>query len=86
MAHHTATSHVIRERRIYKSLVKLEDLDTIPANSHEAVAETQNALERLSHLIQKLKPLDRQIMVSYLEGLDAASIGEITGLSAGTWP
>lgn len=33
-------------------------------------------------LIQRLKPLDRQIMVSYLEDLDAASIAEITGLSA----
>jgi RNA polymerase sigma-70 factor (ECF subfamily) len=34
-------------------------------------------------LIQRLKPLDRQVILSYLEGLDAASIGEITGLSAG---
>lgn len=32
--------------------------------------------------IQCLKPLDRQVILSYLEGLDAASIGEITGLSA----
>ena len=38
-------------------------------------------LERLSVLIQQLKPLDRQVIVSYLEELDAASIGEITGLS-----
>jgi RNA polymerase sigma-70 factor (ECF subfamily) len=34
-------------------------------------------------LIRQLKPLDRQIIFSYLEGLDAASIGEITGLSPG---
>jgi RNA polymerase sigma-70 factor (ECF subfamily) len=32
-------------------------------------------------LIQRLKPLDRQIIVSYLEDMDASSIGEITGLS-----
>jgi RNA polymerase sigma-70 factor (ECF subfamily) len=32
-------------------------------------------------MIQRLKPLDRQVMVSYLEGLDAATTAEITGLS-----
>lgn len=40
-------------------------------------------LERLSTLIRKLKPLDRQVIISYLEGMDAGSIGEITGLSSG---
>jgi RNA polymerase sigma-70 factor, ECF subfamily len=84
VAHHTATSHVIRERRVYRALVRIEDLDAIPGgSSQEAAADARSALERLSSLIQKLKPLDRQIMVSYLEGMDAASIGEITGLSAG---
>jgi len=34
-------------------------------------------------LVQSLKPLDRQVILSYLEGLDAASIGEITGISPG---
>jgi RNA polymerase sigma-70 factor (ECF subfamily) len=33
-------------------------------------------------LIHRLKPLDRQVIISWLEGMDAASIGEITGLSA----
>ena len=47
----------------------------------ELAAGQSLALERLSQLIQRLKPLDRQIIVSYLEGMDAGSIGEITGLS-----
>jgi RNA polymerase sigma-70 factor (ECF subfamily) len=34
-------------------------------------------------LIQRLKPLERQVIVGYLEDMDAASIGEITGLSPG---
>jgi RNA polymerase sigma-70 factor (ECF subfamily) len=34
-------------------------------------------------LIQRLKPLDRYVILSYLEGLDATSIGDITGLSPG---
>ena len=37
--------------------------------------------DRVSALIQRLKPLDRQVIVSYLEDMDAASIAEITGLS-----
>jgi RNA polymerase sigma-70 factor (ECF subfamily) len=40
------------------------------------------ALDRLSTLIQRLKPLDRQVIISYLEGMDANSIAEITGLSS----
>ena len=30
-----------------------------------------------------LDPFDRQIIVAYLEGMDASSIGEMTGLSPG---
>jgi RNA polymerase sigma-70 factor (ECF subfamily) len=43
--------------------------------------DRQHLLERLSELILRLKPLDRQVILSYLEGLEAASIGEITGIS-----
>ena len=50
-------------------------------SDHELAASQTQALDRLSTLIQRLKPLDRQIIVSYLEGMDASSISEITGLS-----
>ena len=46
-------------------------------------ADQRRNLERLSVLIQQLKPLDRQVIISYLEDMDAVSIGEITGLSPG---
>jgi RNA polymerase sigma-70 factor (ECF subfamily) len=37
-------------------------------------------------LIQRLEPLDRQIMLAYLEEMDAETIAEITGLStANVW-
>ena len=42
------------------------------------------SMERLMTLIQRLKPLDRQMMLLYLEGMDAASIGEVMGVSAGS--
>ncbi len=84
VAHHTAASHVLRERRIRAALVSLDDLEAIPDTGSSGFdANQQEALGRLSLLIQKLKPIDRQIVVSYLEGMDAASIGEITGLSPG---
>jgi len=43
----------------------------------------QQALDRLLTLVHGLKPLDRQVILSYLEGMDAAAIGEITGLGPG---
>jgi RNA polymerase sigma-70 factor, ECF subfamily len=84
VAHHVAASHVLRERRIFSKLVSLEELERFPDNDQGQFAADQRVnLERLSLLIQRLKPLDRQVIVSYLEDMDAASIGEITGLSPG---
>jgi RNA polymerase sigma-70 factor (ECF subfamily) len=84
VAHHVATSHVMRERRIFSNLVSLEELELLPDKDEPQFAANQRMnLERLSALIQQLKPLDRQVIVSYLEDMDAASIGEITGLSPG---
>jgi DNA-directed RNA polymerase specialized sigma24 family protein len=55
----------------------------MPSNEQsERIAGQNQALERLSTLIQQLKPLDRQIIFSYLEGMDANSTAEVTGLSA----
>ncbi len=82
IAHNVATKHVMRQRRTRDRLVNIENLDFLPGSAQTELAASQaEALERLSQLIQRLKPLDRQIIVSYLEGIDASSIGEITGLS-----
>jgi len=73
--------HVMRERRAYSALVGLEDLDRLGDQGHGlSLLHRALNLERLETLIQRLKPLDRQVIVSYLEDLDAASIAEITGL------
>lgn len=80
VAHNVAASHVIRERRNFTSLVSLEELEQLPSKGGPDMEDRMN-LQRLSNLIQKLKPLDRQVIVSYLEDMDAAAIGEITGLS-----
>jgi RNA polymerase sigma-70 factor, ECF subfamily len=80
VAHHMAASHVLRERRTFAQLVNLEDLEALPDPGPTGSDRSLN-LDRLAALIQKLKPLDRQIIVSYLEDMDAASIAEVTGLS-----
>ncbi len=82
VAHNVATGHVIRQSRVRNKLVSIENIEAMPGSDHELAASQSQALECLSKLIQLLKPLDRQIIVSYLEGMDANSIGEITGLSA----
>lgn len=82
VAHNVATQHVIRQRRLRERLVSLEYIEAMPVDGmNEPAIDQAQALDRLSILIQRLKPLDRQIIVSYLEGMDAASVGEITGLS-----
>ncbi len=85
VAHNVATRHVFRQRRMRKNLVSIEEveIENMPITDRSELAANQNqALDRISLLIQRLKPIDRQIIVSYLEGLDANSIAEITGLSA----
>jgi RNA polymerase sigma-70 factor (ECF subfamily) len=85
VAHHVAASHVLRERKIFSNLVSLEQLEMLPDKDQgQFAADQRKNLERLSGLIQQLKPLDRQVIISYLEDMDAVSIGEITGLSPGT--
>lgn len=85
VAHNVASTHVLRQRRARsKALVGLEELENLPdQNRGQQGMDRSHALARLLTLIQSLKPLDRQVILCYLEGLDAASIGEITGLLAG---
>ena len=84
VAHNTATSKVLRPQTNAPSIVALDDsLESLAAAaSEEEVLDRRRALERLHGLIRRLRPLDRQVMLLYLEQLDAASIAEITGLSA----
>jgi len=82
VAHNTAASHVIRQRRRPRTLVSLEDVELASAGkSPEQDADDQRTLDRLLVLVRSLDAIDRQVMVSYLEGLDARDTAEITGLS-----
>ncbi|MDE2182050.1 MAG: sigma-70 family RNA polymerase sigma factor [Alphaproteobacteria bacterium] len=82
VAHNTAAPHVTARRRRPKG-VSIEEFEFADdgASPEQAAGENQ-ALERLMAMIRALKPPDAQVMLLYLEDLDAAAIGEITGLSA----
>ena len=84
VAHNTAISIALRPRAGAPTILGLDD-GTDPVaetGSEEQALDRRRSLERLHDLIGQLKPLDRQVILLYLEQLDAASIGEITGLSA----
>ncbi len=83
VAHNTAISRVVRPRAAAPTLVAMDgDLESLAeAVDREQGVDRRLALDRLYALIHRLRPLDRQVMLLYLEEEDAASIAEITGLS-----
>jgi RNA polymerase sigma-70 factor, ECF subfamily len=85
VAHNAAISYVVRQSRVNSAgFASLAELETaFEPGQYEQQVERRLVLERLFKLIHRLKPLDRQIMLLYLEDMDATTIGEITGLSPG---
>jgi len=85
VAHNTAASYVMRQRRSNSRLLSLEDLDTMPESAVPSGPDSNDrmALQRLLELIHQLRPPDRELMLLYLEDVDAATMGEIMGISAG---
>jgi RNA polymerase sigma-70 factor (ECF subfamily) len=84
VAHNVATSQVIRRRRRTATLVGLDEIDSLPDSVDPGqMLDDRRALDRMMTLIHRLDPIDRQVTLLYLEGLDAASIGEVAGISPG---
>jgi RNA polymerase sigma-70 factor (ECF subfamily) len=82
IAHNIAASYVIRQRRINARLMSLEEMDALPYQPNSDNAADRVDIERLLGLIHQLHPPDRELMLLYLENIDAATIGEIMGMSA----
>ncbi len=85
VAHNVAVSHVDADRRAKaRQLVSIDDVDVTDDRTDAATAaDRRMALDRLMALIRELKPLDRQVVLLFLEGVDAGGIAEVTGLSPG---
>lgn len=85
IAHNAAASYVLQQRRRYsrEELTLREIEEAADPTDMEAGADQRLALDRLMALIHRLKPLDRQLMLLYLEGMDAPEISEIAGISPG---
>ena len=83
VAHNVAATHAMDERRRRsRPLVGLEELDTREIGVAPD-ADRRVLVSRLMELVQRLRPLDRELVILYLEGLNAAEIGEVIGISAG---
>jgi RNA polymerase sigma-70 factor (ECF subfamily) len=84
VAHNVATSQVVRRRRRAQTFVALDELDSMAdAVDPGQLLDDRRALDRMMTLIHRLDPIDRQVTLLYLEGMDAASISEIAGISPG---
>jgi RNA polymerase sigma-70 factor (ECF subfamily) len=83
VAHNTAATHVLRQVRSRREQwVTLEELESTPDESdHERFVDEWGVFERLGTIIQKLKPIDRDVLLLYLEGLEASEIAEVVGVS-----
>jgi RNA polymerase sigma-70 factor, ECF subfamily len=83
VAHNVAASHLLRQKRQrLESLTTLDELALEAAGPEAAAAlDKQRTLEKLTDLIRRLKPIDRQLIVLHLEGLGADEIAEVAGLS-----
>jgi RNA polymerase sigma-70 factor (ECF subfamily) len=72
----------VRMRRI--KAVSLEEMDEeISQPDSELLVDHAAILEKLRALIQRLKPIDQEVFLLYLEGVDAGGIAEIVGISPG---
>ena len=83
VVHNRAASHVAQARKRRRPWVDIEDLalaDEAPSPAERA--ETDQALALMLAIIDRLGPPDRQILLLYLEGMPAAEIADVTGVSS----
>ena len=84
VANNVGADHLSKRRKVSERLVELEALSDDPtARSGEHQERRREELAELQALIHRLAPLDRQIILLYLEGETAAEIADVTGLTPG---
>jgi RNA polymerase sigma-70 factor (ECF subfamily) len=84
VAHNVATTEALRGRRDrLKRAAPLESAASCPEPGRdvERAAEGREARRRLEARVRALRPLDRQLVLLFLEGFERGEIAEITGIS-----
>ncbi|MFH7041780.1 RNA polymerase sigma factor [Paucibacter sp. JuS9] len=83
VAHNVGARHVQQHAGRAQQMLALEEAEQLPDERQDpGQTERRLDLQRILALVHRLKPLDRELMLLYLEDLDAAGMAEITGLSA----
>lgn len=82
VAHNVGARHV-QQHAGKAPMLALDEIEHLPDERLDpGHTERRLDLQRVLALVHRLAPLDRELMLLYLEGLDAASMADITGLSA----
>jgi RNA polymerase sigma-70 factor (ECF subfamily) len=83
VAHNAAADFVRRHKRFRRELLmSLEELEQLPEDSDaERLHDEAAVVEKLGAVIRQLKPIDREVILLYLEEMDATSISDVLGIS-----
>ena len=84
VAHNTAATHVLRRKRVRQNRwVSIEELDSARDTFEaQSVLDNQALLRRVQSLVLQLKPVDRDVLLLYLEGFEPREIADVVGLSS----
>jgi RNA polymerase sigma-70 factor (ECF subfamily) len=82
VAHNICVTHIQRSRRQADQPYADLEAAAIDERADISIIDRELDLNTVMAVVHSLKPLDRQVMLLYLEDLDAVAIGEVTGLSA----
>jgi RNA polymerase sigma-70 factor, ECF subfamily len=84
VANNVGGDHLTKRRKASERFVELEALSVDPTAQAGKAQEGRRAeLADLQGLIQRLVPLDRQVILLYLEGASAEEIADVPGLTPG---
>lgn len=84
VAHNVGASHVGHSlRQADRQCLELEAAELL-ADEQADMGRVERSIDlaRILALVHRLRPLDREVMLLYLEDVEATAIGEITGMSA----
>jgi RNA polymerase sigma-70 factor (ECF subfamily) len=84
VAHNASLKYIARDHHRRSAMqVSLDDIAELSDDRDTAAqVDRERSRERLLVLISRLKPMDRQIILLYLEDLSAQGIAELSGFSA----